>query len=83
MLKERPELTQSEIAREVGVSRVLVCKLLTNSKLVNNLKAPRPIMIGFTSDPARVAVKIFQKMGEGYAIELRDSLETLLKSRAE
>jgi hypothetical protein len=80
MLKERPELTQSEIAREVGVSRVLVCKLLTNSMLSQKrLTAPVPPMIRLTLDPARVAAKIFQKMGEQYALQLSDSLKNQTK----
>lgn len=80
LLKERPELTQSEIAREVGVSQQMVSKVTTNSK---RLYSPRPIMIGFTLDPARVAAKIFQKMGEQYALQLSECLATLRGSRAE
>ena len=76
MLKERPELTQSEIAREVGVSQQMVSKVTTNSK---RLYLPRPIMIGLTLDPARVAAKIFQKMGEQYALQLSDSLKNQTK----
>jgi hypothetical protein len=84
MLKERPELTQSEIAREVGVSHQLVSRVATLPLLTQKvLRAPLLPLIRLTLDPARVAAKIFQKMGEQYAIELRDSLETLLKSRAE
>ena len=80
MLKERPELTQSEIAREVGVSRVLVSKLLTNSLLAQKrLTAPVPPMIRLTLDPTRVAAKIFQKMGEQYALQLSDSLKNQTK----
>lgn len=68
MLKEMPELTQSEIAREVGVSRQVVSKLSTNSLLTQKrLTAPVAPIVRLTLNPARVAAKIFQKMGEQYA----------------
>jgi hypothetical protein len=68
LLKERPELTQSEIAKEIGVSQPMVSKIITNSLLAQKrLYLPVPPMIRLTLDPARVAAKIFQKMGEQYA----------------
>ena len=80
MLKERPELTQSEIAREVGVSQQMVSKVTTNSLLAQKrLYLPVLPMIRLTLDPARVAAKIFQKMGEQYALQLSDSLRTQTK----
>ena len=64
------------------VAEVLAGKISPNAALVRSgIRVNRQIFLG--QDPAQVAAKIFQKMGEQYAIELRDSLETLLKSRAE
>ncbi len=61
MLKERPELTQSEIAREVGVSRQVVSKLSTNSLGTRKrLTAPVLPKVRLTLDPARVAAKIYR-----------------------
>jgi DNA-binding XRE family transcriptional regulator len=61
MLKERPELTQSEIAREVGVSRQVVSKLSTNSLGTRKrLTIPVPPKVRLTLDPARVAAKIYR-----------------------
>jgi DNA-binding XRE family transcriptional regulator len=80
MLKDRPELTQSEIAREVGVSQQMVSKVTTNSLLTQKrLYLPVLPMVRLTLDPARVAAKIFQKMGEQYALQLSDSLRTQTK----
>jgi hypothetical protein len=67
MLKERPELTQSEIAREVGVSHQMVSKVTTKSLLQKKVVCIPSAVIRLTLDPARVAAKIFQKMGEQYA----------------
>jgi len=79
MLKERPELTQSEIAREVGVSRQVVSKLSTKSLLQKKVACMPSAVIRLTLDPARVAAKIFQKMGEQYALQLSDSLKNQTK----
>ena len=79
LLKERPEMTQSEIAREAGVSRQMVSKVSTNSRLAaKRLTHFRP-MIRLTLDPAQAAAKIRKAMGEEYAIKLSDSLRTTQK----
>lgn len=77
LLKERPDMTQSEIAREVGVSQPLVCKIITNSLLTEKrLYSPVLPTIRLTKDPALFAAKIREKMGEDYALKLSDSLRT-------
>jgi hypothetical protein len=56
MLKERPELTQSEIAREVGVSQPMVSKIITKSLLQKKVICIPSAVIRLTSDPGAYAV---------------------------
>ena len=53
-------MTQSEIAREVGVSQPLVCKIITNSRLQKKVIFKLSPVIRLTLDPARVAANGFQ-----------------------
>lgn len=79
LLKERPDMTQSEIAREVGVSRQFASKVSTNFGTPKKVDTFPRVSIRLTLDPARVAAKIREKMGEEYALKLSDSLRTTQK----
>jgi hypothetical protein len=60
------------------VAEVLAGKISPNAALVRSgLRVNRQIFL--SQDPAQAAAKIFQKMGEQYALQLSDSLRTQTK----
>lgn len=67
--------TQAEAARELGLPRSAVSKVLSR-KSVNTKKdnTPKPPLLRLTLDPTRTAANIRAKMGDEYAARLKEAL---------
>ena len=70
--------TQAEAARELGIDRSAVHRVLTK-KSVNTEKvnSPKPPILRLTLDPHRTAANIHAKMGAEYCQKLIKALEEL------
>lgn len=77
MKAEHPEMTQREIAREVGVSQQAVNKALKpdNPKPVKLKKVVKTPVVGLALDPTVTARNIVAKMGREYAVRLCAALK--------
>jgi len=76
MKADNPDMSNAEIARELGMTRQLVsyARKSKNPVLAQKPLTPKPPMIRLTLDPSLTAANIRAKMGEEYAAKLKAAL---------
>jgi len=70
----KPDLGSAQIAREVGLDRGTVHKLLAKPIKLRNANRIKTPVVGLSQNPVRTAANIRAKMGDEYAARLKEAL---------